>query len=293
MENQIKEEMAYLTGLLDAGVEFLVSYGFQIIGALFVLFIGLKLSGWTAAKVRGLCTRRNLDPTLSKFAGQLVRILLLVVVILITLGNFGITIAPLIALAGAAAFGATIAIQGPLSNYGAGLSIILARPFVVGNTIRVRGTQGVVRDIALGATTLSGEDGEKITVPNKEIVGQIIVNSQQYRIVEPKIFLSAGQDVDAAIRAVRGAIGEFGTETEMPDPQVGLHDFAYGGVVIGVRFWVPSDNYFQQRFKINGAILKALEEADIELVTLGGAAVMAPSLTNEASDDGLPEQRMF
>lgn len=77
---------------------------------------------------------RKVDASLAGFLGMIAKVVMIAFVVIITLGNFGISISPLIALAGASAFGATVALQGPLSNYGAGLSIILGQPLVVGNT---------------------------------------------------------------------------------------------------------------------------------------------------------------
>ena len=120
-----------------------------------------------ACRTATFAEARNLDQTLARFFSNVVKVVLIGFVAVITLGNFGVAIAPLIALAGASAFGATLALQGPLSNYAAGLIIILTRPFVVGNTIAVSEVSRVVEDIKLPATTLIGEDGEFITVPNK------------------------------------------------------------------------------------------------------------------------------
>jgi small conductance mechanosensitive channel len=225
--------------------------------------------------------RRQLDVTLARFFANVAKVLLIGLVIVITLAHFGVTIAPIIALAGASAFGVTLAIQGPLSNYGAGLAIILTRPFVVGNTIRVRGVEGVVDDIGLGATVLLGEDGERITIPNKEIVGAILVNSQGFRIVETRLFLDAEQDVARAIEETRSAIAAAGIDPVAPAPQVGVEDFEVGGVVLGARYWVPSLHYFQRRYAINGAILRALDRAGIHLRTPPGAAV--PVLARRAA----------
>ncbi|HET6223897.1 MAG TPA: mechanosensitive ion channel family protein, partial [Dongiaceae bacterium] len=203
----------------------------------------------------------------------LVQILLVGVVVVMTLANFGVAIAPIVALAGASAFGLTLALQGVLSNYAAGLSIILTRPFVVGNTIRVRGVEGVVDNVGLGTTILVGEDGERILVPNKEIVGAILVNSEAYRIVEARLFVDADQDVVAAIAAAKQAI--LAADAGGPSPQVGVEDFGVGGVVLGARYWVPSKRYFERRYAINGAILKALEAAGIHLRLPPGAAFSA------------------
>ncbi|MBT5414533.1 MAG: mechanosensitive ion channel family protein [Rhodospirillaceae bacterium] len=275
---QVESNLKTLTVLLEKATEFVVAYGFQILGALLFLAIGLKISGWMARRVVDLGARRNFDPTLTRFGGNVVRVLLVGLVIIISLSNFGVTIAPLVALAGAIAFGGTLAIQGPLSNYGAGLAIILTRPFRVGNTIEVQGIYGVVDEITLGYTRLTGEDGEMITVPNKEVVGQVIVNSHESRAVETRIFLSGDQDPAAAIGAVRAVLDETAGDEGFPPPQVGIHDFAYGGVVIGARFWVPSLKYFQRRYTVNEAIHAALDKAGIKAGMADGVAVLAPPL---------------
>ncbi len=271
----MEQEFKTLSVLLDQMIGFVVAYGFQILGALVVLFLGLKLANWAARKTVALGARRDLDPTITKFAGNLVRVLLIGVVIVITLSNFGIATSPLVALAGAAAFGGTLALQGPLSNYGAGLSIILLRPFTVGNTIEVRGTFGVVDDISLAYTVLTGEDGERITVPNKEIVGQVIVNSHECRVVELTVILGYDQDADAAIEAIRGAIAAYPVGAGAPKSQAGIYDFGYGGLVIGARYWVPSLKYFQARYAVNRDILKAIEAAGIRLQPAAGPAILA------------------
>ena len=269
--------------LIDTVVGFAVAYGFQILGALVVLVIGLKVSSWAARRTVDFGTKRDFDPTLTNFAGNVVRVILIAFVIIITLGNFGITIAPFIALAGAVAFGATLAIQGPLSNYGAGLVLILTRPFKVGSTIQVKGVYGVVQEINLAATVLKGEDGEKITIPNKEIVGQVIVDSHEYRVIETKVIIRNDQDVDGASAIVRNAIAEFAEIEGAPPPQVGVHDFTYGGVVLGARFWVPSLRYFQIRYQANRKIYNALRGGGIAFVEPGAAAVL--HLGDELSPD--------
>lgn len=261
----MEQELETLTRLMDKGIEFGVAYGFQILGALVFLVIGLKVGGWLGTRVALLCERKELDVTLSRFLGNVVKILVIVFVIIATLGNFGITIAPLIALAGASAFGATFALQGPLSNYGAGLAIILTRPFVVGNTVKIQKVSGVVEEVSLAATVLRGEDGEKITVPNKEVVGQILVNSDANRIVESVLYVGTDEDPLKVADLVRDVLSaELGPD--VAPPLVGIQDFAYGGVAIGVRYWAPSTQYFQTRYAMNAKIKQALDTAGVKLL---------------------------
>ncbi len=286
VEEQLAHQVETVSKWVDTLIEFGVTYGFQIFGALVFLFIGLKVAGWAGRRVAGLLEIKEIDQTLARFIGNVVKIVGVVFLVIITLGNFGISIAPLIALAGASAFGATMAIQGPLSNYGAGLSIILARPFAVGDTITVnRNTSGVVEDITLGHTLLMGEDGERITIPNKEIVGRVIVNSDERRVVQTRISVGEGQDIDAALATVRDALGNLPELKDGPAPLVGIHDFTYGGIVIGVRFWVPSAKYFQARYAVNGAVMAALKSAGVEMLPAGALAVAAGSLSADEDDD--------
>lgn len=281
----MEENLETVTALIDTVIAYGVQYGFQILGALVVLVIGLKIAGFCGRKVTALCELRGIDVTLSRFIGNVVKILLIGVVIIVTLGNFGITIAPFIALAGASAFGATMALQGPLSNYGAGLSIILTRPFVVGNTINVQGVSGVVEEITLAQTVLIGEDGERITVPNKEVVGQVIVNSREKRVVQTKIQVASDQDPKRVITLIQEALRAVPDLDGEPGPLVGIHDFAYGGIVIGIRFWVASEKYFATRYAVNRVIYEALEAAGVALTMPRGGAVALSSLS---ADDDTP-----
>lgn len=252
--------------LIDSAIQFAVAYGFQILGALVVLIVGLKIADWAGTRLARFAEARQIDVTLAHFLGNVVKLVLVALVVIVTLGNLGIAITPLIAMVGAGAFGATLAIQGLLANYGAGVSIIVSRPFVVGNTIAVQSASGVVEHVSLSTTTLIGEDGERILVPNRRIVGEIIVNSDTWRIVESEIAVAAGSDVARATAALREAVGRLPGIAATPAPQFGLHDFIPGGIVLGLRVWVPSRRYFEFRYAVNEAALAALRGAGIALM---------------------------
>ena len=183
----MEQEIAAIQNLSQTVTTFGVTYGFQMVGAIIIIVVGLFVGKWVGRLVERLCAARNFDVTLSRFFANVAKVLVLVFVAIIALGKFGITIAPFIAAIGAIAFGASLAIQGPLSNYGAGIAIILGRPFVVGNTITLLDVSGVVEEVRLGATLLSTEDGEIITIPNKQILGEILHNSFANKVVESKI----------------------------------------------------------------------------------------------------------
>jgi small conductance mechanosensitive channel len=264
-----------VTNIIDVASEFAIAYGLQLIGALVILLIGLKFASFLGRRVVALCERRNIDITLSRFAGNVVKIVLVMIVVIITLSNFGIDIAPLVALGGAAAFGISFAVQGPLSNYGAGLVIILTRPFTVGDTVLVQGVTGLVDEVTLAHTILIGEDSEKITIPNRKIVGEILVNSDGHRIVESQIVIAADSDPEEAITAIEAAVsGLSGLAADEP-VQVGIHDFSFGGIILGLRYWVPTSRYYRTRYEVNSAAHRALKGAGIELLKAGGTTILA------------------
>ncbi len=198
--------------LINTLIEFFVNYSFQVVGAVIILAVGVVLAKWIAAFVLKLTGNQKMDIALSKFLAGAAKVLVLIFAVIVALGKFGITIAPFIAMIGAAAFGATYAIQGPLSNYGAGLSIILGRSFSIGDTITVIGISGVVEDIKLASTLLVNEDGVKITIPNKHIVSEIVQNSKGNRIVEGVVGISYDSNPERAIKLI-----------SIPYPQRDIH----------------------------------------------------------------------
>ncbi len=258
------QQIATLNKWVDIATAFLVTYSFQILGSVIFFVIGFKVADWVAGLVVRLGQRNNLDATISGFAGNVVRILILAMVIIATLGNFGISIAPLIALLGAGAFGATMAIQGPLSNYGAGLTLILTRPFAIGDTVTVRGVSGVVDDITLASTFLTSVAGERIMVPNRQIVGEILVNSRGNRVVESTLKIAPDQDVAEAIRIVREALTRVPQVVKEPAPEVGVQTFSALDVTLGLRYWAPARAFFPTQFAVNLEARAALAAAGLK-----------------------------
>jgi small conductance mechanosensitive channel len=261
----IDDELKAMEKFIDIGAEFIVKYGFQVIAAIIIIVIGLLVARWLANLVISVCTKRNLDITLTRFLGSVVKMVVLAFVMIIALGKFGITIAPFIAAVGAVAFGSSLALQGPMSNYGAGLVIVVTRPFVVGNTITVKGVSGIVEEVGLAATHLSTEDGEEITIPNKHIVGEILTNSFANKIVETKIGISYEDEPEKAIEVIREVLAQTPGIVTEPDPHVGIEEFGDSSVNIGMRYWVPTKQYYQTLYEANSSVYAALKEKQINI----------------------------
>lgn len=261
----MEEEIQAVQKIIDLIIDFFVRYSFQVAGAIIVLLAGWIVARTIASFVLRFLEKKQLDITLSKFIASTVKIIIIVFAIIVALGKFGITVAPFIAALAALAFGASFAIQGPLANYGAGLVIIFTRPFVVGNTISVAGVSGVVEEVKLGATILTDEDGVRITIPNKHVVGEILHNSEEWRIVEEVVGISYESDPEEAVRIVTQALDGIEKVSKDPPPQVGIQKFGDSSIDIGLRYWVPSKRYFLTLYEVNLAVYKNLKEGGVEI----------------------------
>ncbi len=185
--------------------------------------------------------------------------------VIIAVSKLGLSITPLIAALGGLAVGASFALQGPVSNYGAGFVIILTRMFKVGDTISVQGCSGLVKEITLATTQLVAEDGEDIVIPNKHVVGEIHRNSYANRLVEGSIGIAYSDDPDRAIAVIGKAIGEFPGVAREPVAQIGIEAFGDFSITIAYRFWIPTPSYFETQYAVNRGVFKALREAEVTI----------------------------
>ena len=261
ISSEIEQFEKYYTML----TEYLVTYSMQIVGAVFILLVGLWVAQKLSKIVANIMTRHNIDITLTNFVSSVVKVLLIVMVIVIVLGKIGISVTPFVAAIGAASLGAGLALQGMLSNYGAGLAIIATRPFVVGDTIEVKGVSWQVKTIELGYTILINEEKVEITIPNKHIVGEIIHNSFSYSLVKGEIDIAYSACSNTAISLIEDVLNAHEGVAKNPTSQIGIEQFADSGVTISYRYWVPTTKIIETKLAINGGVYKAINDANIEI----------------------------
>ena len=120
------------------------------------------------------------------------------------------------------------------------------------------------------------EDGVKITIPNKHIVGEILHNSGGFRIVEGTVGISYDDDPEMAIHVIKNTLANFSAVTPQPPPQVGINGFGDSSVDIGYRYWVPTQKYIETMHGVNLAVYKDLAKADITIPFPQRVVTMAP-----------------
>lgn len=261
----INQEIAQFEKYYAMLMEYLVTYSMQIVGAIFILLIGLWVAKKAAALVTKLMTRHKVDITLTNFVSSVVKVLIIIAVVIICLGKIGISVTPFVAAIGAASLGAGLAVQGMLANYGAGLAIIATRPYVVGDTIMVKDVSGQVKTIDLGHTILINEENVEITIPNKHVIGEILHNSNEYSLVQGEIDIAYSACADTAISLVEGVLNEHDGVAQSPQCKVGIEAFAASGVTISYRYWVPTTKIIETKLAVNGLVYKAMNQQNIEI----------------------------
>ena len=261
----MEQELQQAQEIYNLMVEFMVNYSFQIVGAIIIVLLGMFVGKKVSGLIENLMVRKNIDVTLSHFAAGFVKILIVAMTAIIALGKIGISVTPFVAAIGAVSLGAGLALQGLLSNYGAGLSIIVARPFIVGDTISVQGVTGIVKEVKLAYTVLSNEDEVNIMIPNKHIVGEIIHNSRTNSIIETVVGNAYASDPDLAIKVIGEALASTEGVVSAKQPQVGIDNYGDSSIDIGMRYWVPTASLFDTKYRANLAVFKALAENNIEI----------------------------
>ena len=261
----MEKEIENMQKFYNVIIEFFVNYSFQIIGAIIILIIGFMVAKKVALFVEKLLLTKNMDITLTKFIATTLKIVIIVGVAIIALGKLGITITPFVAAIGAMSLGAGLALQGLLSNFGAGLSIIATRPFIVGNTIKIQGCTGLVKEIKLAYTVLETEDKELITIPNKHIVGEILTNSFEYTIVEMTVGIDYHSDPKIAIKVIGEVLEKYEEISKEVKAQVGIKEFADASINIELRYWALTQQYNEIQYKVNMDIFDALATNNIQI----------------------------
>ncbi|MDP2078142.1 MAG: mechanosensitive ion channel, partial [Sulfuricurvum sp.] len=133
----MKQELHYMQEFYNQTIAFLANYSFQIIGALLIIVIGWFLSKYIYNLLIQFFNKHDFDSTLGKFAANAVRILILGAMVVVAIGKLGISVAPFIAAIGAIFLTAGLAIQGSVANFAAGISLVISRPFKIGDTILI------------------------------------------------------------------------------------------------------------------------------------------------------------
>src|SRR5467141_4869066 len=214
----------------DLIIDLAIRYGFQVVGALVILFVGLLAAWWVGNVVERPLTRMALEPPMRRLMVRVVRVVVLLFALVIALDKFGFQIAPLVAGIGVAGLGIGIALQGVLGNVVAGLTIIFTKPFRVGEHIELLSVRGDVSKIELFSTTLLHPDRSRVVIPNRRIVGEILHNYGTMRQRDLAVSVPHDADLTKVLAAIGDVVSRNARVLKDPPPVIGVAQITESGI---------------------------------------------------------------
>jgi len=233
-----------------------VRVGMQLIGALIVFVVGRYLITFAVRMVSKALGRQRVDATILRYATSVVSVALNILLVVAILGYFGVETTSFAALVAGLGIAIGAAWAGLLSNFAAGVFVVVLRPFKVGDFVCAGGVSGTVQQIGLFATELLTADNVHTIVGNGKVLGDTIQNfsSTAFRRVDRTAQLAHGVDVQDAIRRLKARLGTISNVIAQPAPDVEILDFTTMGPVLAVRPYTHPDHYWQVYFDTNRAI---------------------------------------
>lgn len=258
------ETQQLLTLLAQKGAVFLV----RVVGVLVAFALAWMAARWLSrAATRGL-RRTRLDATLIGFFGAFLRYTILLAALIACLGAVGFQTTTFAAVIGAAGVAIGLAFQNTLSNFAAGVMLLLFRPFKVGDTVRVANQLGVVDELELFTTRLTTDDNRKIWVPNSAVFNQVLENLSYHgtRRVEVAVSTPFELDLELTARAFEKALSELPHALAEPAPEAYIKDLGAPGAPLlnwQLRVWCKSEHFRATHQAALRAVKRALDELSV------------------------------
>jgi small conductance mechanosensitive channel len=234
-----------------------------LLTAVLILVIGLVVSRYISRWLAGVLGRRDLEPPVRLLLTRTASAICVLLFAVLALQNLGVELLPLIAGLSVAGAAVALATQGILSNMAAGLTIIFAKPYRVGEYIAIAGVEGVVETITLFSTTLGHVDRSRVVVPNRKIVGEILQNYGNIRQLDVSVGVAYNTDIDASLAVIRDVLRS--NPRVLPDPEPVVQTLRLGdsSVSIAVRPWVLVQDQVRAPGEVYAALLEAFRARGI------------------------------
>ncbi|MBV1884126.1 MAG: mechanosensitive ion channel [Pseudomonadales bacterium] len=254
-----------LENLFSQSQELLALYGLKFIGAIAIFFIGRIAAKLVASAIKKGMNNRGVDDTVAGFAYNVVYAGLVAFVVVAALGQIGIQTASFIAILGAAGLAVGLALQGSLSNFAAGVLMVIFKPFKVGDFVEAGGASGSVQEIHIFSTILTTPDNKTIIIPNAGIMGSNITN---YSMKDTRrVDLVIGVSYDASLPLTKSVLTDVIAKEKRVlkdvESTIAVSELADSSVNFVVRAWVNTADYWPVYFDLLEAIKIRLDEENI------------------------------
>lgn len=266
-DNPLAKKAAAATSpeLTDKVVLYFIEHGMQILTAIVLMGAGLFVARWVGSILQRWLKSKQYDEPVSNLIVKVVKLLIIVFIGVMALGQMGVQITPLIAGIGVAGVGVSLAMQGLLGNLVAGLTIIFSKPFTTGEYIELLGVYGQVTDISLFSTTLLHTDNSRVIVPNRKIVGEILHNYGAIRQLNLTAAISYTTDISQALALLNTILQQNPMVLTEPAPSVGIAALKESSIALAIQPWVKVDDFVPAQAAIYQAVVEQFRDQQIEV----------------------------
>jgi len=247
--------------------ELAVFYGIKIIIAIVIFIVGRWIAKALKNVIHKMMAKRNVETTISSFICNMSYVVLMTIVIIAALNQFGIQTASLIAIVGAAGLAIGLALQGSLANFAAGFLMLIFRPFKTGDYIEGAGTQGTVEEIHVFTTQLKTPDNKTVIIPNAKLMGDNIINysANDKRRVDLLIGVSYSDNLQKVRQVLEDVLSKDNRVLKDPSPTIAVLELGDSSVNFAVRPWVKTDDYWNVYFDLTEDIKKRFDTEGISI----------------------------
>jgi small conductance mechanosensitive channel len=245
-------------------VSFLITLG---TGLLMVL-VGKLLIVWLSRILRrSLARAKKINDLMARFILQLVNIVGWIFLIVAFLQHMGLDMGPVLAGLGITGVILGFAFQETIGNLLSGVMIVINAPFRIGDYIEAGAFSGTVTDMDMICVILSTPDNKKITMSNKLVWSNPIVNYSniERRRVELSVSVAYGTDLQVVRDVVWKMLNSYSEILPEPAPVVEVNKLNASSVDFVVRPWTKPADYWKVYWRFNGEILGKLTEAGVSV----------------------------
>lgn len=252
---------------IDKGYDLIVEFAPKLLAAILIWIIGSWIIKMVMKGIRKAMTKANYDESLKKFLLNLINWVFKIVLILVVLGTVGVETTSFAAVLAAAGLAIGMALQGSLGNFAGGVLIMIFKPFKIGDLIEAQGEIGVVKEIEIFTTKLTGLSNKEIIVPNGALSNGNIVNytTEGTRRVDLVFGVSYDSDIKQSKEVLMKVLTSNPKILEDPAPSVTVLELADSSVNFAVRPWCKTEHYWDVYFEVTENAKEALDAAGIEI----------------------------
>ena len=264
----IQESLTAIQKFIKTASPVVLNALWHIALALVIFFVGRWLIEKFLSRVALLDNKTKIDPGVAKCVRSLVRVALWALLIYFIADFLGVPTASFVALLGSIGVTVGLALQGSLSNFAGGLILMFLHPFKTGDYIKTASDiEGTVVEIGLFFTTLRMADNKIITIPNGNLSAGNIINYNVLPVRRLSTTVGIAYEADT-VRAIELLTALIKSRKPLVNPEKALvyvKELGDSSVVLGLHYWVKTDDYWDEAWSINQAIKDVLDQNGIAI----------------------------